>query len=57
MADGRLFVSSDAESDEENTTRNLESKPANNINVVKYLIVLLKKESSDGQVLLRISKY
>ena len=42
MADGRLFVNSDAESDEENTTRNLESKPANNINVVKYLSITEK---------------
>ncbi|CAB4010786.1 Scavenger receptor cysteine-rich type 1 M130, partial [Paramuricea clavata] len=44
MADGRLFVSSDAElSDvEENTTKNVESKRANNINVVKYLNITEK---------------
>ena len=44
MADRRLFVSSDAElSDvEENTASNVESKRANNINVVKYLNITEK---------------
>ena len=43
MADGRLFVSFDGESDvEENTTRNVKSKRANNINVVKYLSITEK---------------
>ena len=44
MADGRSFVSSDAKlSDvEENTTRNVESKRANNIKVIKYLNITEK---------------
>ncbi|CAB4019016.1 Hypothetical predicted protein, partial [Paramuricea clavata] len=44
MADRRLFVSSDAElSDvEENTTKNVEFKRTNKINVVKYLNITEK---------------